>query len=134
MKVSNDARIGLDKVIIETNDELDEEGCYGDVELEPSIDILSETMDTVIVEVSSNQAGWLVMRDTFYPGWIVKVNEKQEVLYVADSVFRAVQLDAGVNRVEFHYRPSSFFLGALISIAACGGLILYRFGRKGYVQ
>lgn len=58
----------------------------------------------------------LVLTDTYYPGWKVFVNGKEEKIYLADYAFRAVPLMAGKHEVEFIYDPMSFKVGLAISL------------------
>jgi uncharacterized membrane protein YfhO len=77
----------------------------------------------VTVQASLDDAGILVLTDSFYPGWNAYVNGRQEKIYRANLFFRAVPLPAGNHRVEFRYEPRSFAIGMGISIAALLGLV-----------
>ena len=59
--------------------------------------------------------GWLVLADTYYPGWRVFVDGVEGRIYRADYVLRAVPLATGSHQVEFVYEPMSFKVGATIS-------------------
>ncbi|MCX8061426.1 MAG: YfhO family protein [Anaerolineales bacterium] len=125
--VLTDANIGLNKIVLETNGELMKEACsmpQGDVSY--SIKILSETANQIQLEMRTEQKGWLVVKDTFYPGWMVRVNGDEKTIFAANSVFRAVYVDEGTNIVEFRYQPFSFRLGAILSIFSLITLIIYR--------
>ncbi|HEY9721565.1 MAG TPA: hypothetical protein V6D47_06100 [Oscillatoriaceae cyanobacterium] len=63
---------------------------------------------------------WLVLSDLAYPGWRAEVDGVPAAIRPADVAFRAVYLGAGAHRVRFYYRPTSFALGGLISLLACG--------------
>ena len=77
----------------------------------------------VVMEVSTNSQAYLVLADTFYPGWEVRVRtnnseastEEKSIIQRANYLFRAVALPPGEHVVEFCYRPRSFHLGLLIS-------------------
>lgn len=81
------------------------------------------------------QAGWLVLADTYYPGWKALVDGKPGRILPADYIFRAVRLEPGSHVVEFVYRPASFVWGVAISMLTIGGLILggLRARRRGRV-
>jgi hypothetical protein len=70
------------------------------------------------------QPGWLVLTDTYYPGWKVRVDGKLGRILAADYIFRAVPLEPGYHVVEFIYRPDSFLLGLTISILTIVGLLV----------
>jgi uncharacterized membrane protein YfhO len=63
--------------------------------------------------------GFLVLSDTYYPGWQVFVDGEEAKIYQADYLFRAVPLKQGEHVVEFRYSPSSFRTGLAISLS-CG--------------
>jgi hypothetical protein len=61
------------------------------------------------------QAGFVVLADSYYPGWRARVDGEETAVYRANSILRAVYLPAGVHEVEFYFRPLDFMWGALIS-------------------
>jgi hypothetical protein len=65
------------------------------------------------------QPGYLILADTFYPGWQARVDGQRVDVWRANYAFRAVALDAGEHEVLFEYRPASFMVGL-----ACSGLAL----------
>ncbi len=66
--------------------------------------------------VALHSGGFLVLSDTYYPGWQVFVNGKKSRILCADYTLRAVWLTQGEHLVEFRYSPFSFRLGGAISI------------------
>ncbi len=83
---------------------------------QPSIRVLRDEPETVVVEVESDAPGYLVLSDAWLPGWLASVDGEPAVLQRADVLFRAVALEAGRHRVAFTYRPASVLLGRWISI------------------
>jgi len=67
--------------------------------------------------------GLLILADSHYPGWEVRVDGRPRSILVADYILRSVALDAGAHRVEFVFRPWSFWLGSVISTAAFFGIL-----------
>ncbi len=76
----------------------------------------------VIVKSVQACAGWLVLADSYFPGWLAYVDEKDATLYRADYNFRAVYVPAGEHVIRFKYSPLSFRVGAIGSIL--GGMAL----------
>jgi hypothetical protein len=87
--------------------------------VEPSdrgpLKIISESNNRLTLRVKTDKNGFLVLSDTYYPGWKVYVDGEREKLYRANYTFRAVPLRAGTHRAEFVYDPLSFKLGAIIT-------------------
>ena len=89
----------------------------------------------VVIHTSSKSDGILVLADSFYPGWRVYVDGKEENILRANYFFRAVKLGKGDHRVEFKYDPYSFKIGLIISLTTLLVIIsvsfyLYLTGRK----
>lgn len=69
--------------------------------------------------------GFLVLNDTFYPGWHARVDGEPTEILRANWAFRAVRVPAGRHVVEFHYVPWSFRLGlGAAALAAALGVAL----------
>jgi hypothetical protein len=67
----------------------------------------------------------LFLSETYYPGWKVWVDGKQEKIYRADHAFRAVALGPGRHTITFKYQPFSFYLGAVISLLTLIALLAF---------
>ncbi len=62
--------------------------------------------------------GFLVVSDTFFPGWTARVDGKPAPIYRANLYVRAVPLAAGAHRVELRYASSARVRGFCWSLAA----------------
>lgn len=65
--------------------------------------------------VTLEQDGYVVLSDTYYPGWRVFVDGKPQPLLRANYLFRAVAVPAGQHEVVFEYAPLSATIGLTIS-------------------
>ncbi|HSW97080.1 MAG TPA: YfhO family protein [Candidatus Saccharimonadales bacterium] len=81
------------------------------------------------IKTTTKRAGLLFLSDNFYPGWQATIDGKSTPIMLADYSFRAVQVPEGKHIVHFSYRPTSFYLGALISFVS---LLLLGFVAKKY--
>lgn len=72
---------------------------------------------TVEIATMSQGNGYLVLLDTFYPGWVATLDGQPVPIYRADYVARAVYLPAGQHTLRFEYRPGSFRLGLYLALA-----------------
>ncbi len=75
--------------------------------------------------VSLAQAGYLLQREAWYPGWRARVDGVDAPVLRADSLFRAVALSAGEHEVEIYFDSSSFKRGALLSLAGMVVIIVF---------
>jgi hypothetical protein len=80
--------------------------------------------DYIRLKASSVNSGWLILTDTYYPGWEVRIDGQGGQILPADYIFRAVALNQGHHVIEFKYRPASFLLGAGISIVTLAVLLV----------
>ncbi|MGC8878081.1 MAG: YfhO family protein, partial [Anaerolineae bacterium] len=74
--------------------------------------------EEISVVVSTDAPGYLVLFDTFYPGWEATVDGQPAPILRANLMFRAVPVKPGEHRVEFRYQPVSLRIGAWISAVA----------------
>lgn len=62
--------------------------------------------------------GYLVLADTYAPGWEALVDGAPREILRANHVFRALPVQAHERRVQFDYKPSALVMGAWISALA----------------
>jgi uncharacterized membrane protein YfhO len=92
------------------------------VEITPQTDLVATAKmvsyenQAVTIHASLNDAGILVLADSYYPGWKAYVDGKEARILKANHFFRAVPLSAGTHTVEFRYEPRSFVIGRAVSI------------------
>ncbi len=88
------------------------------------VELLTYDNQRIVVRVRSEAEGYLVLADSWYPGWRALVNGQESPIYRADMIFRAVAVPAGESSVEFVYRPASFDWGLRLAAGAVAGLFL----------
>lgn len=86
--------------------------------------IVKYSGNEVIIESKQDCAGWLVLTDSYFPGWLAFVDEKETPLYRANYNFRAVYVPAGEHVLRFKYSPVSFRAGAIGSFLGVMMLLL----------
>jgi hypothetical protein len=65
--------------------------------------------------VSLPRAGWVLVSDTYYPGWVASLDGQPVPIYHGDYAFRAVPVPAGDHLLVFDYHPASLRLGEILS-------------------
>ena len=71
---------------------------------------------SVTIDAEMEHAGFLILPDTYYPGWKVFVDDEKKDLYAADYIARGVFVPEGPHVVRFVYDPLSFKLGLWLSL------------------
>ncbi len=80
------------------------------------VNITSMTSNTMTVDIMSDQPGYLVVSDIFYPGWIVLVDGKEQEIQRANYAFRAIFVPSGQSTVHFEFKPASIIWGLSITL------------------
>lgn len=92
---------------------------------ENKVEIVDYQSGKVELKTSAIQRGFLVLTDTYYPGWKAFVDEKQVKVYETDLAFRGIVVPEGEHLVKFTYDPISIKLGLIISEVGLSGLLLF---------
>jgi hypothetical protein len=85
-----------------------------------SVDVrwIRDDPDEIVVATESTSAGYLMLADTYYPGWRSTVDGASVPIFPADVGFRAVPVPGGTHTVRFVYRPLSVWAGVALFAAA----------------
>jgi hypothetical protein len=91
---------------------------------------LQDSPNRVTIRAGLDRSGYLVLADTWYPGWRAQVDGEPVDILRANYAFRAVWLEAGQHTVEMFYRPIAVRIGGAVTFAALTlfvvGLLLSR--------
>jgi len=89
------------------------------------IEWLENKPEVIKLISESEQPGFLLLTNNFYPGWTAFVDSKKTKIYRADFTFVAVEMPGGKHLIEFHYQPQLFIYGGLISLFSWANLCLF---------
>jgi hypothetical protein len=78
----------------------------------------------VQVHTSADGDAWLVLSDTYYPGWTASVDGQPASVVRGDVLFRVVPVPVGEHDVVLQFQPTSVRLGAAISLVSLGVLLI----------
>jgi hypothetical protein len=92
--------------------------------LKATANIVRYENQSVVIRAALDDAGILVLADSYYPGWRAYVDGKEKRILRANLFFRAVNLSRGDHTVEFRYEPWSFSFGLVVSLMTLCGLVL----------
>jgi hypothetical protein len=73
---------------------------------------------TMTVNTNSKSPAFLVLSDTYYPGWQAKIDGKKTKLFVTNYLGRGLVVPQGNHLVKFEFKPLSFKLGLGLSVAS----------------
>jgi hypothetical protein len=88
-----------------------------------SVRIIFYEPDDVKIDAFLPRPGYLLLLDTYFPGWSATVNGQPAPIHRADYNFRAVSLPAGRSTVCFSYCPQSLRIGLYLCAAGILALL-----------
>ncbi len=72
----------------------------------------------VVLSVKASADGYVLLTDSWYPGWEARLDGAPVPVERGDLIFRAIRVSPGEHRIEFEFRPGSFYAGLAASAAA----------------
>ncbi|HIQ06270.1 MAG TPA: hypothetical protein EYH31_11415 [Anaerolineae bacterium] len=92
--------------------------------------IVHYTPNEIVVDVSSDSVGYLVLSEVWYPGWqayqeqLDGARSRRVPLYRANYTFRAVAVQPGQARYRFVFQPRLWYIGLGSSLLVVGCWLL----------
>ncbi|HET6879934.1 MAG TPA: YfhO family protein [Pirellulales bacterium] len=92
------------------------------------VSLLKEAPGELQTALNAAARGSLIVADTYYPGWVCRVDGELLPIERAHGVFRRVRLEAGHHTLVMSYTPLSFRIGLIgtivgVLIAVSMGLV-----------
>lgn len=87
----------------------------------------------VSIDYSSTVPAYMVLTDTFYPGWHATIDGVPTEIFRANYLFRAVHVPSGIHRVRFEYWPFSLVSGLglfALAVMAAFTIILVNLSKR----
>jgi hypothetical protein len=94
--------------------------------------VLDERPGYWLIQTESSAPALLVLSETAYPGWQVRVDGQPAAPLTAYTAIRAVCVPAGSHQVEWRFNPPIFKVGIAVSalalglVVAAGGVIFWK--------
>ncbi len=88
-----------------------------------TLSILRYDLHTVTIAVETDQPGYLVLPDAYYPGWRATLDSQPTPIWRANYAFRAVYVPAGKHTVQFVFDPLIWKVGLVVSGVTLLGLL-----------
>lgn len=104
------------------------EVCQGD-----EVQILARAPNRIRLKAEMKCRGLVVLSETWYPGWVARVDRRDTPVLETFGAIRGVVVDAGEHSVELSYEPMSVYGGAaltLIGLLSTGLIVVWEFRSK----
>ncbi len=76
--------------------------------------------------VEAPEGGWLVLADSWFPGWVAELDGQATEIYPANGVIRSVWIPAGQHTVVFQYRPIALPIGLALTVFGLAAFVYLR--------
>ncbi len=89
-------------------------------EPEPAESVVVLRFDPEHIELAADlrAPGVIVLAETYYPGWELTIDGQPAPILRVNRMMRGASVEAGAHRLVYTYRPQSFRLGMMVSLAA----------------
>ena len=78
----------------------------------------------VVLDVSLDSAGMVVLADVYYPGWELTIDGKPAPIYRVNRLMRGAAVPAKHHRLVYTFAPRSFLVGRVVSILGLAVLVM----------
>lgn len=105
----------------------------GSLDPNSNVRIQTDKPEDIVIQTINAKDSFLVLNDSFYPGWRASVDSEPAAIHRANGLVRAVAVPAGSHTVEFVYDPMSVKIGALVSVMTLlvvGGILIFDIYRE----
>ncbi len=94
-----------------------------------SIKLTKYGLDELSFTSTNSKEGIAVFSDIYYPkGWKAYVDDKETPIMRANYVLRAIKVPAGNHKIEFRFKPDSFYTGQKVAFVSSIILVLLCLG------
>jgi hypothetical protein len=83
-----------------------------------------EDAQEISLSVKADNAGFVIFSNVWYPGWTAEIDDKPTKIFRANYLFGAVAVPEGTHKLRLVYKPSSFYIGAMVSLISIFGVAL----------
>jgi len=95
--------------------------------------VTHEDSRQLVIEADAPADGYLLLADTYFPGWTATVDGTPTPVYRANVSVRGIRLSKGRHEVRFTYDAPGFARGLQITLLAVLALLLWA-GGAAYVE
>ncbi|MDM8542431.1 YfhO family protein [Desulfococcaceae bacterium HSG9] len=80
------------------------------------IKLIKYEPNSVKVEIITDHSGFLIMSDSYHPGWNAEIDGKETKVLRANYIMRAVPVKAGKHVISFTYFPKMQVIGIFMTV------------------
>ncbi len=92
---------------------------------ESSVVLNSYRFNSIELETSTENEAFLVILDSYYPGWKAYIENKEIEIIEANYIFKALKIPAGSHKIKLTFDPNNFKAGIAVSLITLLILIFF---------
>jgi hypothetical protein len=81
----------------------------------------------VTIEADMGCRGMVILGDSYFPGWVARVDGRRTKIYEAYAAVRGVMAGKGRHTIEMRYLPVSVIAGLIMSLSGALGAVVVSF-------
>lgn len=85
---------------------------------EQNIGIIYYKNNSVKLNVITEEDGFMVFSDNYYPGWSAFIDGERTNIYKVNGILKGIIIPAGNHKIIFRYRPPYFVIAGITSIVS----------------
>ena len=89
-----------------------------------TVQIINYQPNQINLKAKTSSARFLIIADTYYPGWKAYVNGVEKPIVKVNYTLRGIFLDKGEQKVNFVFKPFTFIIGACVSLITLVGVLI----------
>ena len=94
------------------------------------IGLKSYTPNRIRMTVEAGKDGMLIVKNSYYPEWKVKVDKKPGKIYNVNYAFMGIPVKQGTHEIDLYYSRSGFYAGLLLTLAGAILWLLFYFKER----
>jgi hypothetical protein len=103
-------------VILENEDEARRPGTgFQNSFLSEKVEVTTCRPDTLVLDSSSQAAGYLFLSEIHYPGWKATIDDRPAKILRGNYLFRVIPVPEGRHRIRMQFDPWTIKLGSVLS-------------------
>lgn len=89
------------------------------------VKVITYKPEELIFEVPCPEKGWLLVTDRYAKSWQVKVNGRTSPVWGGNFIYRALPVEAGLQKIAFRYNPYGIIPMTLLSWASIFSVVIF---------
>ncbi|MCC7174272.1 MAG: YfhO family protein, partial [Bryobacterales bacterium] len=87
------------------------------------VSLVRRNSGRVTIEADMACRGMVILGDSYFPGWVARVDGVRTPILEAYTAIRGVVVDKGKHTIDMRYLPASVIAGLILTLLGLGGAL-----------